>query len=442
MKVFAHPSDHSPADGSNLVRTGDVEPYDDKSAFGQTSRRLPTPIEKSNAAPFGHRSGVHSRGTTRAGLNRAGHNRAGAHVAAALQQGERGHAQIHLTKVSSSSVLMSLNQLAVMTQNGIEIAEAVQHVSRNCKDDRLGTSLNAIYESVHSGSTFSAAVATHGIYFPKALPAVLAAAESTGEVPQALSGICERMRGELEIRASILGALIYPLILIAAAMVVMAALVLGVLPQFGKVFDSLGKPVPPSTQVLLDLGKLGRQHWMLGFGGFAGATVAITAMRRHLLVRKAFGYLLLYAPFIRDAYRPLSAGRVFRTIAAMVGGGVPLLQAVRLTRNTVVLPAWKDLLSQMESNLIDGLSASEALFRADFLPPEAAQMMATGERTGRVAEVLEDIGQFYETEGGRKTKRLVIALEPTIILAMGIVVAGVVMSVMLPLLEVSTVQSY
>ncbi|MDM4016572.1 type II secretion system F family protein [Roseiconus lacunae] len=337
---------------------------------------------------------------------------------------------------------MSLNQLAVMTQNGIEIAEALEHVAQHCKDERLATSLNAIHESVHSGSTFSAALAMHGVYFPRSLPAVIAAAESTGDVPRALAGICTRLRGELEIRTSIWGAMIYPIILILAATVVITALVLGVLPQFDKVFSSLGKPVPPSTQFLLSVGRWGQAYWPFIFVGAAALFVGTIVFRQHDLVRRSFGHLLLYTPFVKEAYRPLIAGRVFRTIAAMVGGGVPLLQAVRLTRNTVSIPAWRSLLSAMEANLIDGLNASEAMQRADFLPVEAAQMMATGERTGRVAEVLEDIGHYYETEGGRKTKRLVIAMEPTIILAMGIVVAGVVMSVMLPLLEVSTVQTY
>lgn len=346
----------------------------------------------------------------------------------------------YLTPVSSSTILLTLNQLAVMSQNGVEIAEAVGHVSHHCQDPRLAVTLAAIHGSVRGGSTFSNAVAMHGKYFPASLPAMLAAAEASGDVPKTLGNVCERMRGEIEMRSSIVGAMIYPCILIAAASVVMTALVLGVLPQFGRVFESMGKPVPPLTQFLLDLGGFGRAYWMYLVPAVLATLAFLFTLRRHPMVQVPVGRFLLYAPIMSDAYRPLIAGRNFRTVAAMVRGGVPLLQAVRLTRNTVRDRSWHDLLGRVESNLIDGLSASEALQTVDFLPVEATQMMATGERTGRVPEVLEDIGRFYEQEGGRKLKRLVVTIEPLIILVMGVVVAGVVMSVMLPLLDISTIQ--
>ena len=116
------------------------------------------------------------------------------------------------------------------------------------------------------------------------------------------------------------------------------------------------------------------------------------------------------------------------------------MQAVKLSQRTTYDIYWRALLQRIEGNLIDGLTASAAMSDADFVPPETTQLMATSERTGRVAEVLEDIGAFYEEEAERRIKRLVVMLEPAIIIAMGIVVAGIVMSVMLPLLDVSTIR--
>ena len=202
----------------------------------------------------------------------------------------------------------------------------------------------------------------------------------------------------------------------------------------------MGHPVPPSTQFLLDVGAFGREYWIYLSLCFVVPPTLLLVFQRRPMVRAPLGKLMLYAPVLRDAYRPLAAGRHFRTIAAMVRGGVPLLQAIRLTRNTAVDPSWRQLLAKVESNLIDGTSASGALMTVDFLPSEAAQMMAAGERTGRVPEVLEDIGRFYEQESRRRIKRLVIAVEPMIILVMGMIVAGVVVSVVLPLLEVATIQ--
>ena len=345
-----------------------------------------------------------------------------------------------LVPVPRARVLLTLNQLAVMSQNGVELAEALGNVARHCPDKRLAESLDLIYQSVSSGATFSGAVAAHGRYFPSTLPPMLAAAEETGEIPETLGRVCTRMRDELEMRGTVLSALIYPIILVSASVIVLSALIIGVLPQFSKVFASMGRDVPASTQLLLDFGDICRAHWMWGLPMILATMVAMIVMRKHRLIQGPIGRVLMYGPMIRTAYRPLMTGRNFRMIASMVRGGVPLLQAVRLTRKATGDHYWKDLLTRVEDNLIDGLPASAALASVDFLPPEAPQMMATGESTGRVAEVLEDVGAFYESEAGRKIKRLVVAFEPVIILFMGVIVAGIVMSVMLPLLDVSTIR--
>ena len=346
-----------------------------------------------------------------------------------------------LLGVPVGRVLLSLNQLAVMSQNGVEIADALLAVSRTCPDTRLQESLLRIHDAVSNGSSLSASVGLHGTYFPNTLAPMLAAAEATGDVPLALQKVCDRMREQMDLRGAIMGTMIYPFILIFASMVVLAALILGVLPQFKNVFESMGKEVPAYTQVLLDIGVFSRSHWPIITLVVLAIPIVLLLARRHPFVHRITASVLMHGPLISGAYRILSTGRTFRTIAAMVKGGIPMLDAVRLTRSTTTNAYWHDLLDQVEQNLIDGLPASAALASAEFLPPEASQMMHTGERTGRVAEVLEDVGTFYEQEGARKIKRLVTMLEPVIILCLGVLVAGIVLSVVLPMLDISTIDS-
>ncbi len=191
--------------------------------------------------------------------------------------------------------------------------------------------------------------------------------------------------------------------------------------------------------MLLALGDFCREYWLFILLPMIGLLVSLIMLRRHPIVQVPLNRFLMYGWPIRGAYRPLQAGRTFRTLASMVEGGVPLLQSVRLARHTTRDAYWQDLLDRIEESLIDGSTASAAMSGIDFIPPEASQMMATAERTGRVAEVLDSIGDFYEEEAGRRVKRLVVALEPAIILVMGVIVAGVVMSLLLPLLDVSSV---
>lgn len=338
------------------------------------------------------------------------------------------------------TLLLAINQLAVMNQNGIDIAEAVDTVSRHCKHVRLADQLARIHVSLTEGRSLSAAIAIHGEGFPTSVSPMLAAAESSGNLPQTLKRITEMLRSEIQLRATIISALIYPVILVSASMLVLTAMMLGVIPQFAKVFESLGKPVPPSTQTLLWIGLTCRAHWPWIAGTMLAASVAGVWFRRHPILIGPFHALLMHGPVIRDAYRPLMTGRIFRAIASMVAGGVTLLESVRLAHRATSDPYWRALLEDVIQNLLQGSRASEAMKAVDFLPPEAAQLMATAERTGRVADVLEDVGLFYEEDASRRIKRLVAALEPVIIMVMGVLVAGIVMSVMLPMLDVTTMQ--
>jgi type II secretory pathway component PulF len=336
------------------------------------------------------------------------------------------------------TLLLAINQLAVMNQNGVDIAEAVDTVSRYCKHPRLADQMARIHTSLTEGNTLSAAIAGHGEGFPANISPMLAAAESSGNLPQTLKRITEMLRAELQLRATVISALIYPIILITASMLVMAAMMLGVIPQFASVFESLGKPIPASTETLLWIGVACRAHWYWILGSGAALMSGLVSFRKHPTVRRPLHILLMYGPIIRDAYRPLMTGRIFRALSSMVAGGVTLLEAVRLAHQSTSDPYWRELLESVAENLLQGSRASEPMRNVDFLPPEAAQLVATAEKTGRMAEVLDDVGAFYEEDAARRIKRLVAALEPVIIMIMGVLVAGIVMSVMLPMLDVTT----
>ncbi|MEM9826936.1 MAG: type II secretion system F family protein [Planctomycetota bacterium] len=337
------------------------------------------------------------------------------------------------------SVLMALKQLSVMSSNGMEIADALEAVAETCPDPRLAADLDDILEAVGGGTMLSSAVQRHGSCFPRSLAPMLAAAEASGNVPETIQKASNRMRDEMQMRGTILGAMIYPLLLVGTSVVVLLALILGVLPQFAGVFESMGRDVPGPTAFLLSLGTCARRYWMIGVPVGIAMPIGLWCFRRHRWIVGPMATFWMRAPMVRGAYRSLQAGRNFRTIAAMVSGGVPFLTAVQMTRDVVVDPYWRGLLDDVEAALVDGRAASEAFFEVDFLPPEAASLLATAEKSGRVAETLEDVGSYYEEEAARQMKRLITMFEPLIILGMGVVVAGIVLSVMLPLMDVSTI---
>lgn len=341
-------------------------------------------------------------------------------------------------RVPRARVLLVLNQISVMSSNGIDLAEAIQTAATHARHPVLADQLHRMFEAINCGHSVSQAFATHGHCFPDSFPPMLAAAEATGTVSQALDRMAAMMRSDLQLRSNVTGALVYPIILIGASLIVMIALVFGILPRFAVVFEQLGRPCPALTQLLLDTGTLCRENIWLCIGGMSAIIVGFLVCIRFPWFRVLRDRGLLYTPILRDAYRPLVTGRLFRLVGSMIQGGVPLLDAIRLARRSSGNTVIQSLLDSVEEDLIKGNVASRRIAEADFLPAEAGQMLATAERTGRLAEVLTDIGIFYEEDGARELKKLVGLLEPTIILAMGIMVAGIVLSIMLPLLDVST----
>lgn len=342
-------------------------------------------------------------------------------------------------KISTTGLLLSINQLTVMTQNGIDLAESLETAASNAKNPLLADKLRHIHKLVNAGSSFSAALAANAKGLPATMPALIAAAESTGQVPAALARLSKLMRAELQLRSTVIGAMIYPVVLIIVSLAVVLAMLFGVLPQFGNVFENMGRPVPPSTEVLLDIGRLAREHVWWCVGTLIAIPIASIVAFSQPQAKRLFHYLLISAPGISHAYRPLATGRMFRLMGSMLGGGVPLLDAVRLTRQSLSNSYFIDLLDHVERDVLAGDMAHRTLQGANFLPTEAAQMVATAERTGRLAEVLNDCGEFYEEQGERVLRKLVHSLEPVIILGMGVLVAGVVLSIMLPLLDISSV---
>jgi type II secretory pathway component PulF len=232
--------------------------------------------------------------------------------------------------------------------------------------------------------------------------------------------------------------LMYPLVLGFVTVGVLNAMIFFVLPQFSKVFADLGNTPPPLTAALLSVGEFARDHLLLLAGGLVGAVVSLVALRNHPAVRRLCDYTLLNGVLIRDATRALSTGRVFRLLGAMLQSGVPLVDGIRLCRNASKNQFFRGMFDRMEADVLEGRGLAQTLAGAEFVPIGAAGMVATAERSGKLGQVLQSVGEFYEDQGEQRLRDLIKILEPAIILLLGAIVAGVVLSIVLPLLDVTT----
>lgn len=342
------------------------------------------------------------------------------------------------TSVNKSDLLVITTQLSIMCQSGVDLAAALNSIATECRHVGLKRILAAVSNDVNSGVSASVALGKHASTFGEAYVASIAAAEASGTLVAVLQRLCDLIKNEIRMRNAIRSVIAYPIVLTMVAGIVISALVFFVLPQFSKVFQNMGRPAPPFTQLLLDGATLLRSqiHWLAAVVAVVG--FGLFQLSRTEQARRYFDHLVLHAPLLREATRSLLTGRSFRLLGTLLESGVPLLNALRLCRSAVKNRLFLELFDNLDREVTNGRGMSTEVSRSEFVPPGAAQMVATAERTGRLGNVLQLIGSHYEEEGEQLIKSAMKVVEPAVIVVMGVVVGGVVMSVMLPLLDVTT----
>gem|GEM_PF-355596 len=340
--------------------------------------------------------------------------------------------------IRKSELLTLTSQLSIMSEAGVDLAESLQSVADRCRDASLKKTLLDVHEDISSGVAVSEALRRRSDIFGEAYVASVAAGEASGTLTEVLKRLSDLLQNELRLRASIRGVLAYPLVLLTVATLVVGALLFFVLPQFAEVFESLGEAPPLHTQLLLDGAALLRSHlWQIAL-----SVLAIVYCGWKLGfddgVARYWDGMVLTSRLSGTATRALLTGRSFRMLGLMLQSGIPLLEGIRLCQDSVQNRVFSGLFDDMEQSVLNGGGIGEVVSKSDSIPSGAAQMVATAERAGRLGSVMVRVGEYYETEGERQVRDLVKLLEPAIIVVMGVVVAGVVMAVMLPLLEIST----
>ena len=221
----------------------------------------------------------------------------------------------------------------------------------------------------------------------------------------------------------------------------LGALVLFVLPQFAEIFEQFEMPLPMTTQLLIGMSMELKTRFWLWVPLALSVAGGLYAFKRTEKGKAYWDWILLYSYFLRDVSRNLQIGRVCRLWGIMIESGVPMLESLKLARLASTSVQYRELFAELEDDVINGRGLAAGLQRADFIPPGAAEMLVTAEQTGTMGVVTEIIGTHYEEEGENKLKEIVTLLEPAITVGMGIVIAVVVSSVMLPMFDMAQVSS-
>jgi general secretion pathway protein F len=340
-------------------------------------------------------------------------------------------------RLSAKQLTLFTRQLATLvTVSPLE--EALRTVSLQSERDEVRRILGSVHAGVVEGRRLADAMGREGASFPALYRAMVAAGEASGTLPHILERLAALLERQAQVRGKVLSTLAYPIILAIVAAFVVFALMIFVVPKVVEQFEDVGQSLPLLTRMVIGLSNFLAGWWWALLILVAAAILAGGRALKEEGIRMKFDRMLLRLPLVGRLIRDLHAARMARTLSTMVASRLPLLEGLRLTTETVHNRVLRAASADIAEQVRTGGSLSGALRRAGLFPPLLVYLAASGEASGRLDLMLERAADYLEREFDAVTTTALSLLEPAIIIVMGAIVALIVLSILLPILQLDT----
>ena len=343
------------------------------------------------------------------------------------------------TGIKHMEITYMAKNLAAMLAAGLSISRALSIIERQSSNPRLKAVATSLIESIKRGSSLHEALSAHPNVFPEIFIAMARAGEESGSLADSLSIAALQMERSEELIRKIKGAMIYPAIVIFAVVVVGILMLTYVVPTLTRTFISLGVQVPLATRIIVALSDFMIVHSVLVLMALVTLIVGGILFIRSRIGGNVVLAVALHLPVINEITRETYTARASRTLSSLLSAGVPVLEALSITKAVVHAPAFARAIEEAETHVKKGdlLSVSFAKY-TNFYPILMSDMLAVGEETGKVAEMLKQIAEFYEGDVAQKTKDLSTIIEPVLMLFIGTVVGIFAVSMIAPIYSLSS----
>ena len=338
--------------------------------------------------------------------------------------------------LSRKSIMLLTQQLASLLHAGMPLDRAFTILIGVTDDEQARTLLERVQEKVRGGSSLADALEAQGA-FSRFYLNMIRAGEAGGALEVVLKRLTEFLERSQALRETVTSALIYPMILLTVSALSVIILLTFVVPQFQRLFADAGKALPLATQIVIAVGDGFRHYW---WAGALFIMLAVAAVRRQLNQpesRARWDRWLLRLPLVGDLIGKVETARLSRTLGTLLGNGVSLLNALTIVRETLSNQVMATALGEVAEHVKTGRGLAEPLQDAESFPKLAVQMIRVGEETGQLQEMLIQIADAYDGEVQTAVKRLLTLLEPAMILGLGVIIAGIIMSMLVAILSLN-----
>lgn len=343
------------------------------------------------------------------------------------------------SRLRNTAILV--RQLSVLVSTGTPMVEAIMSLERQTPDGSWKRVLTDVRERIERGGQLSAAMSHHPLYFDAVSRSLVAAGESSGKLDDMLRRLSTLVRQQLKIRSSITGAMVYPALLVAVCLSVLATMMFFVLPRFEGLFQNLGTPLPPSTRIVMDLSQFLRSYW---WAVLMVLVPAFACVKMYLATpggRTALHGALIRLPVFGKVFRSFAIARLARILGVLVESKVPLLEAMQLARETTGNVCYERLIDAAAGRVERGENFSATLQNSSLVSPSFVEAVRSGEQAGRLGAVLLSLADFLDEDNEIVLRSLSSIIEPLILIVLGTLVGFVAVSMFMPLFDLATTTS-
>jgi general secretion pathway protein F len=342
------------------------------------------------------------------------------------------------SRVSAQDLAIATRQLATLIGAGITLVESLTALVEQVEHPRLKRILGVVKQRVNEGASLADALADHPRVFTTLYVNMIRAGESSGALDVVLIRLADFTEGQAQLRNKILGAMLYPAIMVVVGIAIVGILFVVVIPKVTKIFEDMNVALPWTTRILIVTSTFARDYW---YAMLVAIPASIWAIRRYVRGprgREKWDRLKLEVPIFGDLVRMLALARFAKTLATLLSSGVPLLTAMDIVKNIVNNSLLAKVIEDARDAIREGESIAAPLKRSGQFPPLVHHMIAIGERSGQLEEMLQNVAKSYDAQVEMRVAALTSLLEPIMIVTMGAGVAFIVFSILMPIMQLNT----
>ena len=342
-------------------------------------------------------------------------------------------------KTIKPKVLMIFTrQLATLIDSGLPLLRGLNVLAKQERDAVLKKTINKLTDSVQSGSTFSDSLAQHPQIFNELYVNMVKAGELGGVLELVLARLAEFQEKAAKIKNKVIAAMVYPMIVMTMAIAIMGFLLVFIVPKFEQIFhEMLGdKPLPAITTFVIGVSKVVQSHWLVIIAAIVAAVAGYKFSNRTTRGKSIIDRIKLRVPLFGDVIRKTAISRFSRTLGTLVTSGVPILQALNITRETAGNMVIARAIAQVHESVKEGESIVQPLEASRAFPPMVISMIDVGEETGQLPEMLLKVADVYDDEVDNAVAGMTAALEPIMIVFLALVVGTIVIALFMPLISI------